>query len=86
MRYLRTAWQNYYNSTVAVFPTTFLGDQSFGWGYFQEPTAILVNTADSNNALNLFTTIGGKVSLGVTRFEDQLGYIRICRLESAISN
>lgn len=86
IRYLRSAWQNFYNSTVPVFPTTVLGDQSFGWGYFVEPTAILVNTADSNNPLNLFTSIGGKVSLGVTRFEDQLGYVRIIRAESAISN
>lgn len=86
IRYLRSAWQNYYNSTVPVFPTTVLGDQSFGWGYFQEPAAILVSTPDSNNPLNLYTSIGGKVTLGVTRFEDQVGYIRIARVESAISN
>lgn len=86
IRYLRSAWQNYYNSTVPVFPTTFLGDQSFGWGYFQPPTAILVNTADAANPLNLYTSIGGKVTLGATRFEDQLGYVRIIRAESAISN
>jgi N4-gp56 family major capsid protein len=85
-RYLRTAWQNYYNSTVPVFPTTCLGEDSFGWGYFQEPQAILVSTPDSNNPLNLYNSIGGKVSLGVTRFEDQPGYIRIVRAESAISN
>lgn len=86
IRYLRSGWQSYYNSTVPVFPTTLLGDQSFGWGYFQEPQAILTNTADSNNPLNLYTSIGGKVSLGVTRFEDQPGYIRVIRAESAISN
>lgn len=85
-RYLRTAWQNYYNSTVPVFPTTCLGEDSFGWGYFQEPQAIMVSTPDSNNPLNLYNSIGGKVTLGVTRFEDQPGYIRIVRLESAISN
>lgn len=85
-RFLSTAWQNYYNSTVPVFPTTVLGEESFGWGYFQEPQAILTNTADSNNPLNLYTSIGGKVSLGATRFEDQPGYIRIVRIESAISN
>lgn len=85
-RYLRTAWQNYYNSTVPVFPTTCLGEDSFGWGYFQEPQAILVSNPDSNNPLNLYNSIGGKVSLGVTRFEDQPGYIRIVRAESAISN
>lgn len=86
IRYLRSAWQNYYNSTVAVFPTTVLGDESFGWGYFQAPSAYLVNTPDSNNALNLYTSIGGKVTLGVTRFEDTANAIRIVRVESAISN
>lgn len=85
-RYLRSAWQNYYNSTVPVFPTTCLGEDSFGWGYFQEPQAIMVSTPDSNNPLNLYNSIGGKVTLGVTRFEDQPGYIRIVRAESAISN
>lgn len=85
-RYLRTAYQNYYNSTVPVMPTTCLGEDSFGWGYFQEPQAILVSTPDSNNPLNLYNSIGGKVTLGVTRFEDQPGYIRIVRLESAFSN
>lgn len=86
IRYLRSAYQNYYNSTVPVFPTTVLGDQSFGWGYFQEPTPILVTTPDSNNPLNLYTSIGGKVTLGVTRFEDIPGTQRIVRVESAISN
>lgn len=86
IRYLRSAWQDYYNSTVPVFPTTFVGDQSFGWGYFQPPTAILVNTADASNPLNLYTSIGGKVTLGACRFEDTLGTVRIIRAESAISN
>ena len=86
IRYLRTAWQNYFNSTVDVFPTTVLGDQSFGWGFFQQPTPILVTTPDSNNPLNLYTSIGGKVTLGVTRFEDTLGTQRIQRVESSISN
>lgn len=86
VRYLESAYQNYYNSTVPVLPTTVLGQDSFGWGYFQEPTAILTSTADSNNPLNLYSSIGGKVTLGVTRFEDQVGYIRIVRVESAFSN
>lgn len=85
IRYLRSAWQNYFNSTVPVFPTTVLGQDSFGWGYFQEPTPILVTTPDSNNPLNLFTSIGGKVTLGATRFEDSLGTQRIIRVESAAS-
>lgn len=83
VRYLESAHQQYYNSTVNVFPTTLVGDQSFGWGFFQQPTPILVSTPDSNNPLNLFTSIGGKVTLGVTRFEDKPGVFRIVRTESA---
>lgn len=86
VRYLESGYQNYFNSTVPVFPTTILGDQSFGWGYFQEPEAILTSTPDSNNPLNLYNSIGGKVTLGVTRFEDLPGYMRVIRIESAISN
>lgn len=86
IRYLRSAYQNYFNSTVNVFPTTVLGDQSFGWGFFQQPTPILVTTPDSNNPLNLFNSIGGKVTLGVTRFEDLTATYRIARIESAVSS
>lgn len=86
IRYLRSAYQNYYNSTVPVLPTTVLSQDAFGWGYFQEPTPILVTTADSNNPLNLFTSIGGKVTLGATRFEDSIGTVRIARVESAFSS
>ena len=85
VRYLGTAYQNYFNSTVPVMPTTLIGQDSFGWGYFQQPTAILTTTADSANPLNLFSSIGGKVSLGVTRFNDTLGAPRIIRIESAFS-
>lgn len=85
VRFLETAHQQYYNSTVNVFPTTLVGSQSFGWGFFQEPTPILVTTPDSNNPLNLFTSIGGKVTLGATRFEDKPGVFRIVRIESATS-
>jgi len=86
IRYLRSAWQNYFNSTVNVFPTTVLGEQSFGWGFFQQPEPILVTTPDSNNPLNLYTSIGGKVTLGVTRFEDAVAIYRIARVESAVSS
>ena len=86
IRYLRNAYQNYFNSTVAVFPTTVLSADACGWGYFQEPQAIITNTPDSNNALNLYTSIGGKVTLGATRFEDTIGVVRIARVESAASN
>lgn len=85
LRYMETAHQQYFNSTTAVFPTTILGRGSFGWGFFQAPTPILVGTADSNNPLNLYTSIGGKVTLGVTRFEDRPGIFRIVRVESASS-
>lgn len=86
VRFVDNPYQNYFNSTVPVFPTTILSEDAFGWGYFQEPTAMIVNTPDSNNPLNLYTSISGKVSLGATRFEDLPGYIRIARIESAISN
>ena len=86
VRYMVTGHQNYFNSTVNVFPTTVIGDQSFGWGYFQQPTSYLVTTPDSNNPLNVFTSIGGKVTLGVTRFEDKPGTYRIVRVESAASS
>lgn len=85
IRFLEYPYQNYFNSTVAVLPTTLLGDRSFGWGYFQQPTAILTTTADSNNPLNLYKSIAGKVTLGATRFEDAVGYIRIIRYESAFT-
>lgn len=86
VRYLESAWQNYFTSTVNVFPTTLVGKDSFGWGYFQEPQAILTTTPDSTNPLALYNSIGGKVTLGVTRFEDTPSVIRIIRVESAISN
>lgn len=86
IRYLRSAWQNYFNSTTTVMPTTVVGANSFGWGYFQQPTPILTTESDSGNPLNLFSSIGGKVTLGVTRFEDTINTQRIIRVESAISN
>lgn len=85
IRFLQSAWQNYYNSTVPVLPTTLIGEDSFGWGYFQSPQAILVTTPDSQNALNLYSSIGGKVTLGVTRFNDTPGYVRIVRIESGFT-
>lgn len=86
VRYLESANQNYFHSTVPVLPTTVVGAESFGWGYFQQPQATIVNTPDSNNPLNLYTSISGKVALGVTRFEDTPGVQRIQRIESAFSN
>lgn len=86
VRAMEYPYQNYFNSTVPVLPTTLLGERSFGWGYFQQPQAILTTTADSNNPLNLYKSIAGKVTLGATRFEDQVGYVRIIRYESAFTN
>jgi len=86
IRFIEYPYQNYYNSTVPVSPVTLLGEKSFGWGYFQQPEAILVTTADSNNPLNLYKSIAGKVSLGATRFEDAVGYIRIVRIETAFTS
>lgn len=86
VRYLSSAYQSYFNSNVNVFPTTVLGEDSFGWGFFQEPTPILVSTPDATNPLNLYSSIGGKVTLGATRFEDNPGTVRIIRVESSISN
>lgn len=85
VKYLESAWQNYFNSTVPVMPTTLIGNESFGWGYYQQPQAILTTTPDSNNPLNLYSSIGGKVTLGVTRFNDTPGNIRIVRIESAFT-
>jgi N4-gp56 family major capsid protein len=85
VRYLECAYQNYFNSTVPVMPTTLVGQDSFGWGYFQEPQAILTTTADAYNPLNLYSSIGGKVTIGATRFNDTLGAPRIIRVESAFS-
>lgn len=86
VRALEYPFQNYYTSTVNVLPTTLLSKDAFGWGYFQQPQAILTTTADSNNPLNLFKSIAGKVALGATRFEDVAGYIRIVRYESAFTS
>lgn len=85
IKYLESSFQSYFNSTVPVLPTTVIGKDSFGWGYFQQPQAILTTTPDSSNPLNLFSSIGGKVSIGVTRFNDTPGYPRIVRVESAFS-
>lgn len=86
VRFIEYPYQNFYNSTVPVSPVTLLGDMSFGWGYFQQPEAILVTTADSNNPLNLYKSIAGKVTLGATRFEDFVGYVRIVRIETAFTS
>ena len=84
-RIMRSANVQTFASTVTVYPMTFVGFQSFGWGFFQPITPQIVSTADSNNPLNLYTSIGGKFGIGVTRFEDTSTSYRIARLESAVS-
>jgi N4-gp56 family major capsid protein len=74
-----------FSSTVTVYPATFVGHESFGWGFFQPITPYIVSTPDSNNPLNLYTSIGGKFGLGSTRFEDTSTSYRIARVESAVS-
>lgn len=68
-------------STVDVYPTTLLGQDAYGWGYFQAPQLEMVNSADSNNPLNLYTSIGMKATIGLTRLQEE----KIVRIESAIS-
>jgi len=75
-----------FSSTVDVYPSTIIGKESFGWGFFEPIQPILVNTPDSNNPLNLYTSVGGKFSIGITRFEDASATsYRIVRMETAVS-
>lgn len=79
---MTTANLTTFASTVTVYPTYYLGLESFGWGYFQQPEPVIIATPDSNNVLNLFTSIGAKASVGSTLFEQQ----RVYRTESARSS
>lgn len=80
-RFMSSANVQTFSSTVTVHPITLVGQESFGWGYFQAPTPEIVMSADSNNPLNVFQSIGAKATLGVTRFEE----FRIQRIEAAVS-
>jgi len=84
-RMMRSPNVQTFSSTVTVYPMTFIGHESFGWGFFQPITPYIVSTPDSNNPLNLYTSIGGKFGLGSTRFEDASTNYRIARAESAVS-
>ena len=83
---LRTPNVQTFSSTQTVYPATFLGRESFGWGFFQDITPILVTTADSYNPLLVYTTIGGKYAMGSTLFETASGSTRVIRAESAVSS
>jgi len=84
-RIMRSPNVQTYSSTTTVYPMTFIGMESFGWGFFQPITPYIVTSPDSNNPLNVYTSIGGKFGLGVTRFEDTSSSYRIVRLESGVS-
>jgi N4-gp56 family major capsid protein len=84
-RFMRSANVQTFSSTVTVYPMTVVGNESFGWGFFQPITPYIVSTPDSNNPLNLYTSIGGKFGAGATRFEDTSTSYRIARIESAVS-
>lgn len=81
-RLMSSANVDTFASTVTVYPTTYVGHESYGWGYFQQPEPVITMTPDSNNPLNVFSSIGAKASLGATRFEES----RIVRVESAVSS
>lgn len=83
---LRTPNVQTFSSTVTVYPATFIGRESFGWGFFQQITPILVTYADSANPLLVYTSIGGKFGIGATRFEDSSTSYRIVRAESAVTS
>ena len=85
-RVMRSPNVQTFSSTVTVYPMTVIGNESFGWGFFQPITPIIVTSPDSNNPLNLYTSIGGKFGLGVTRFEDTSTSYRIARIETAVSS
>ena len=84
-RVMRSPNVQTFTSTQTVYPMTVLGNQSFGWGFFQPITPIIVTAPDSNNPLNMYTSIGGKFGLGSTRFEDSSTSYRIARIETTVS-
>lgn len=84
-RVMETANSQTTSSTTTVFHNIFLGKNSFGWGYFQPVTPQLVTTADSNNGLFLYTSIGAKVGIGSVRFEDASNNYRIVDVETGAS-
>jgi len=84
-RVMRSPNVQTFASTVTVYPMTFIGMESFGWGFFQPITPYIVTSPDSNNPLNVYTSIGGKFGLGSTRFEDATASYRIARIESAVT-
>lgn len=85
LRCLESANVQTFSSAITVHPATVVGSESFGWGYYQVPEPVLVMTPDSNNQLNLYSTIGAKADLGATLFEDTAPVQRVQRIEAAVS-
>ena len=81
-RFLESANQHTFSSSVTVHAVTYLGEDSFGWGYYQTPMPVLITTPDSANPLALRTTIGVKFSLAAVLFES----FRMTRIECAATN
>lgn len=82
-RFLETAVNATFASNITVHNINYLGEDSFGWGYFQQPMPVLITTPDSANPLALRTTVGCKFSLAATLFEA----FRLVRVElSATTN
>ena len=86
VRILESANIQTFSSTVTVYPMIVVGDESFGWGYFQPLTPEIVSSPDSNNALFLYTSIGAKAGIGSTRFNDGASTYRISRIETSVSS
>lgn len=80
-RVLGSANVQTFASTVTVYPALYFGAEAWGWGYFQIPEAILTLTPDSNNPLNVYSSIGAKATMGAVVFEAG----RTARVESAVS-
>lgn len=82
IRFLESANQHTFTSTTTVHAVTLIGQDSFGWGYFQQPMPVLISTPDSANPLALRVTVGVKFSLAAVLFNSY----RLVRIECAASN
>lgn len=80
-KFLETAVNEVFSSTVPVHCVNYIGKDSFGWGYFQSPMPVLITTPDSANPLALRVYVGVKLSLAAVLFES----FRLVRVECAAS-
>ena len=79
VRFLTSGNVQTFSSSVTVYPTAIFGADAYVWGYYQNPTPMMVATPDSNNPLLLYNTIGMKATLAITRVQEE----KIVRIESA---